>query len=309
MSERKKKSNPKQNLMNYLINTGQIQYDEEFIVGEPDINAFKEMKQELALHSEDAKQAIELLTKFYFESETVKKFREDLKKDFNEQQLNEILEKSNETINIFEKLVIELEKFNENFETIKEFNEKGLKSVIFYPGFVFGPGDFNIYGEMMFDLVAGQFLGLPGKGNSLFCMTFFDDVINGMVNVIDREDLYGQGFVLGGENIKIGDYLTLITEIAGTKKPRHFPRWMGLFYARVCKFKTKFSKNRIPYITPDMIIGMDYNWAFSSQSARKKLNYKITPIREGLTSTIRWYEDFINANGKKKKKIGIRVIK
>jgi len=124
MSERKKKSNPKQNLMNYLINTGQIQYDEEFIVGEPDINAFKEMKQELALHSEDAKQAIELLTKFYFESETVKKFREDLKKDFNEQQLNEILEKSNETINIFEKLVIELEKFNENFETIKEFNEK-----------------------------------------------------------------------------------------------------------------------------------------------------------------------------------------
>ena len=194
-------------------------------------------------------------------------------------------------------------------EKIKEFNEQGLKSVIFYPGFVFGPGDFNLYGEMMFDLVAGQFLGLPGKGNSLFCMTFLDDVINGMVCVIDREDLYGQGFVLGGENIKIGDYLALITEIAGTKKPRHFPRGIGLFYARACKFKTKFSKNRIPYITPDMIIGMDYNWAFSSKSARKKLNYKITPIREGLTSTIRWYKDFIDANGKKKKKIGIRVIK
>ena len=124
MNERRKKSNPKQNLMNFLVNTGQITYDEDFIVGEPDINPFEEMKEQLALHPEVAKQTIELLTKFYFDSETVKKFREDLKKDFNEQQLSELLEKSNETINIFEKLVIELEKFNENFETMKEFNEK-----------------------------------------------------------------------------------------------------------------------------------------------------------------------------------------
>ena len=124
MSERRKKSNPKQNLMNYLINTGQIPSEEEFRIIEPEINPFEKMKQELAVHSDDAKQVIELLSEFYFDSETVKKFREDLKKDFNEQQLREILEKSNKTINIFEKLAIELKKFNENFETIKEFNEK-----------------------------------------------------------------------------------------------------------------------------------------------------------------------------------------
>lgn len=124
MSERGKKSNPKQYLMNYLINTGKIPFKEDFIVGDPDINSFEKIKQEFALHSEDAKQVIELFSQIYFESETVKKFREDLKKDFNEQQLREILEKSNKTINIFEKLVIELKEFNENFETIKEFNEK-----------------------------------------------------------------------------------------------------------------------------------------------------------------------------------------
>jgi len=194
-------------------------------------------------------------------------------------------------------------------EKINEFIEKGLKSVIFYPGFVYGPGDFNIYGEMIFDIVAGQFLGLPGKGESKFCMTFLEDVIDGMVKVIGREDIYGQGFVIGGENIKIGAYLDLIAEIAEVKKPRRFPRWLGLIYARLCKFKTIFSKKRVPYITPDMIIGMDYNWTFSSNSAIEKLGYKITPIREGLTSTVKWYKDFINANGKKKKKIGIRVIK
>ena len=194
-------------------------------------------------------------------------------------------------------------------EKIKEYIEKGLKSVIFYPGFVYGPGDFNLYGEMVFDIVAGQFLGLPGKGKSVFCMCYLDDVINGMGSVIGRDDLYGQGFVLGGENIKIGEYLDLIAEIAGVKKPRRFPKWLGMFYARLSKSKTIFSKKRVPYITPDMIIGMDYNWAYSSDSAIEKLGYKLTPIREGLTKTVKWYKDFINANGKKKKKIGIRVIK
>ncbi len=194
-------------------------------------------------------------------------------------------------------------------EKIKEFIEKGLKSVIFYPGFVYGPGDFNIYGEMVFDIVAGQFLGLPGKGESVFCMCYLGDVINGMASIIGKDNFYGQGFVLGGDNITIGGFLDLIAEIAGVKRPRRFPKWLGMIYARLCKSKTIFTKKRVPYITPDMIIGMDYNWAFSSESAIKKLGFKITPIREGLTETVKWYKDFINVNGKKKKKIGIRVVK
>ncbi len=192
-------------------------------------------------------------------------------------------------------------------EKIKGYIEKGLKTVIFYPGFVYGPGDFNLYGEMVFDIVAEQFLGLPGKGEAKFCMSYLDDVVDGMVSVIDREDLFGQGFVLGGENIKIRDYLNLIAELAEVKKPRKIPMWAGVLYGRLCKFKANNSKKRIPYITPDMIIGMKYNWAFSSRSAIEKLGYEITPIKEGLMTTIEWYKNFIKLNGKNKKKIGIRM--
>ncbi len=192
-------------------------------------------------------------------------------------------------------------------EKIKEYIEKGLKTIIFYPGFVYGPGDFNIYGEMIFDILAGQFIGLPGKGESVFCMSYLDDVIDGMVSVIDREDLFGQGFVLGGEDIKIRDYLNLIAELGEVKKPRKLPMWAGVLYGRLCKFKARLSKKRIPYITPAMIIGMKYNWAFSSKSAIEKLGYEITPIREGLMKTVEWYKNFIKLNGKNKKKIGIRM--
>ena len=48
-------------------------------------------------------------------------------------------------------------------EVIKDYMQKGLKTIIFYPGFVFGPGDFKIYGEMIFDIVRGKFLGLYTK--------------------------------------------------------------------------------------------------------------------------------------------------
>jgi len=91
-------------------------------------------------------------------------------------------------------------------EKINEYIEKGLKAIIFYPGFVYGPGDFNLYGEMFFDVVAEQFLGIPGQGDSVFCMSYLDDVIDGMVKAFDRKDLFGKGFVLGGENISFKDY-------------------------------------------------------------------------------------------------------
>jgi nucleoside-diphosphate-sugar epimerase len=191
-------------------------------------------------------------------------------------------------------------------EKIKEYIKKGLKTIIFYPGFVYGPGDFNIYGEMLFDIVAGQFLGLPGKGDGVFCMTYLDDVIDGMVSVLDRNDVLGQQFILGGENIKIRDYLNLIATLADVKKPRKLPMWMGILYGRLCKFKANITKKKIPYITPDMINGMKYNWAFSSKNAIEKLGYKITPIREGLSKTVDWYKDFIKTNGTDKKAIGIR---
>ena len=192
-------------------------------------------------------------------------------------------------------------------EVVKDYMAKGLKAVIFYPGFIYGPGDFNIYGEMMFDIVAGQFLGCPGKGDSLFCMAYIDDVVDGMVKALGRDDLIGEDFFLGGENIEIGKYLDLAAEVAGTKKPRHFPMSAAILYANVLTAKANFGKpKRVPYITKPMLVGMKVNWAYSSQKAIDKLGYKITPLREGLETTVKWYQDYIEKHGKKKKKVGIR---
>lgn len=122
MSKRSKRSDPKQKLMSFLINTGQIQPEEEFNI-KPEINPFDKIKQEFALHSDDAKEVLETITKLYFDSETVKKFREQFKED----QLKELLENSNKTLNVFEGLIEELKRFNENFHQFSQMNSKKEK--------------------------------------------------------------------------------------------------------------------------------------------------------------------------------------
>ncbi|MFX0140611.1 MAG: NAD-dependent epimerase/dehydratase family protein [Candidatus Hodarchaeota archaeon] len=175
---------------------------------------------------------------------------------------------------------------------IEEYIQKGLKTVLISPGFVYGPGDFNIYGQMLIDIISKKFMGLPGKGNALFCMAYIEDVIDGLVTVMERDDILGENFILGGENIPIGDYLDLVAEIADVKKPRHLPMSLGWVYARLCETKTKITK-KMPDVVWPMLRGMKYNWAYSSEKAINKLGYKITPLREGLQKTVKWYQNYL----------------
>ncbi|MFX1594358.1 MAG: NAD-dependent epimerase/dehydratase family protein, partial [Promethearchaeota archaeon] len=176
---------------------------------------------------------------------------------------------------------------------IKEYIDNGLNAIIFYPGIVYGPRDFNVFGQTVLDITARKFLGCPGKGDNVGSFVFVNDVIDGVVSVIDRNDLKGEDFILGGINIKFRDWLDLIAEIAGNKKnPRHFPMSLAKMYALLCELKTKLTK-KMPYINRSTVKMINHNWSYSSEKAIEKLGYKITPLREGLEKTISWYKDYI----------------
>ncbi len=176
---------------------------------------------------------------------------------------------------------------------IKEYLNKGLNTTIFYPGIVYGPGDFNIFGQTILDITAKKFLGCPGKGDNIGNFVYVNDVVDGIVSIIDRNDLKGEEFILGGENIKFKDWLALIAEIAGNKKnPRHFPMSLANIYASLCELKTKLTK-KMPYINKPTVKMINHNWSYSSKKAIEKLGYKITPLREGLEPTIKWYKQYI----------------
>jgi farnesol dehydrogenase len=177
---------------------------------------------------------------------------------------------------------------------VKNLIPKGLKVIIFYPGIVFGPGDFNIFGRMLYDVMRGRILPLgvcPGKGGSITCLSYVNDLASVLVDLLNREDLYGEDFILGGENITFREYLDLIAEISRDKKAKKLPFWITMIYAWLLEVFAFFT-GKVPYLTRSTLKAIKYHRSYSSQKAIDKLEYKITPLREALKETIDWYKNY-----------------
>jgi len=177
---------------------------------------------------------------------------------------------------------------------VKELIPKGLKVMIFYPGIVYGPGDFNVFGRMLFDVMRGKLFPLgacPGKGESMTCLTYVNDATNALTNVLNREDLFGEDFILGGENVPFREYFDLIAKIGRNKTARKFPFPVAMAYAWLLEVKAKFNK-KIPFLTRPTLKAIKFHRSYSSEKAIDKFGYKITPLREGLEETINWYKEY-----------------
>jgi nucleoside-diphosphate-sugar epimerase len=177
---------------------------------------------------------------------------------------------------------------------IKELIPKGLKVQMFYPGIVFGPGDFNIFGRMLYDVMRGKILPLgvcPGKGESMTCLSYVKDLSNILAHSFERKDLYGEDFILGGENVKFKEYLDLIADISRGKKAPKLPFWIAMVYAWSLEVGAFFTK-KPPFLTRPTLKAIKYHRAYSSKKAIDKLGYKITPLRKALEETIKWYKEF-----------------
>ncbi len=177
---------------------------------------------------------------------------------------------------------------------VKSYIPKGLKTMIFYPGIVYGPGDFNIFGRMLFDVMRGKLLPLgicPGKGEAMTCLSYVYDISNALADVLNREDLFGEDFILGGENVKFKDYLDLIAKISRNKKARKLPFTLAMAYAWLLEVKAWFTK-KTPFLTRPTLRAIKYHRSYSSKKAIDKFGYKITPLREGLEETIKWYKEY-----------------
>jgi hypothetical protein len=98
----------------------------------------------------------------------------------------------------------------------------------------------------------------------------------------------GERYILGGENIPLRQIFELIDELSGGK---HFqiniPAWFAMLYSRLEQKKAEWF-NLYPLITPGWVETFLHDWAYSSAKAEKQLGYKITPLREGIRTTLAW---------------------
>lgn len=169
-----------------------------------------------------------------------------------------------------------------------------LAIVTLRPSRVYGDGPItgsNTVSRMIDAYIRGKWKFVPGKGVSIANYVFVDDVVEGHVAAMKKIE-QSEKFILGGDDVSFKQFFDTLTDISGVRhKLYEIPISLVEWYGRLQSVKTNIFGTE-PQILPEFAERLKYNQKYSSQKAIDYLDYKITPFKEGMKTTV----DFIINN-------------
>ncbi len=186
--------------------------------------------------------------------------------------------------NLYEKTKYEAE------ELVSAYNGGDLETVIVNPTRVYGPGHLTISNaatKLIEFYIKGKWRLMLGKGHSVGNFTYVKDVVEGHIKAMHYGKA-GEQYILGGENLSLMGYFQKIAEQSGKNyKMYKIPMTLALLFGKLQKLKADILK-KPPLITPEWVRKYYYNWAYSSEKAKKAIGYEITPADQAIKETIDW---------------------
>jgi dihydroflavonol-4-reductase len=164
----------------------------------------------------------------------------------------------------------------------------GLPAVIVNPSTPIGPRDVKPTptGRIIVEAAAGRMPGFVDTGLNL---AHVDDVAAGHLAALKRGTI-GERYILGGENVSLGDMLAEIAGIVGRRPPHIRMPIAPLFpLAFGAEFWASLT-GREPFLTMDGLRMARHHMFFSDAKARRELGYSSRPYRDGLADAIAWFK-------------------
>lgn len=169
---------------------------------------------------------------------------------------------------------------------------EGYPLVVAYPGIIYGPGvltEGNFVVRGLLEVLEGNVPFLVGEPDRLWNYVHVEDVADGIGRCLERAPLGGR-YLLGGENVELGEFYRLVEELSGVSVPnRWLPNPVAKALAVAMKGSARLTGGR-PKLTPDVVEICRHDWAYTSAIAEEELGYTWRPLREGLAETIEWLE-------------------
>lgn len=173
-------------------------------------------------------------------------------------------------------------------EVVLDYVKKGVSCSILNLSRVYGPG-LNTYSngvnKIISKIMNDKVLYVPDKLHVEANYVYVEDVLNAQLLAMEK-GLSGEKYIIGGEN---EDYLGLFNRIKSISKSK----------ISIIKLNYNLIKNGLSLIngcnkllgsqslvTPKVLDSLFTNRSASSQKAVSELDYKITPLNEGLDCTI-----------------------
>ncbi len=176
---------------------------------------------------------------------------------------------------------------------VTSYSHKGLDTVIVSPSKVYGPGLWtgsNAVSHLIQLYIQGDWHVIPGDGNSIGCYSYVDDVVNGHLLAM-AHGRPAEKYILGGENLSLREFFSLLKTLSGKNHFLvHVPVWLMMAFGWKEELGAAFF-GREPLITRKWIAKFNHHLACSSEKAISELGYRITPFKEGLTTTLRWLKE------------------
>jgi dihydroflavonol-4-reductase len=165
-----------------------------------------------------------------------------------------------------------------------ELHEReGLEVVLLNPSILYGPGD--VYRSSTDDIrlfLARQIPNVPSGG-----LNFVDarDAARTFVSAL-RSGRSGERYLLGGHNMRVGEFFALLERVSGIAAPRlRLPEALARGGALLMRTLARARGTVFP--VDDISVRMAYHyWYCDSQRAREELGHTARPAEETLRDTV-----------------------
>lgn len=164
-----------------------------------------------------------------------------------------------------------------------------LPAVIVNPSTPVGPGDVKPTptGRMIAQAAAGK---MPAFVETGLNIVHVDDVAEGHILAYDR-GVIGERYILGGENLTLGEILGEIAAITGKRPPTlSLPHNLVMPIAALAELWARISGGEEPFATRDGIRMARKKMFFSSNKAETDLGYSARPAEEALRDAVEWFQ-------------------
>ena len=165
--------------------------------------------------------------------------------------------------------------------------EDKLPAVIVNPSTPIGPGDVRPTptGRIIIEAAAGR---MPAYVDTGLNLVHVDDVAAGHVAALEQGRV-GERYILGGEDVLLGDMLRDIALQVGRRPPRlRLPRRLIFPIAYGAEAVAHFT-GREPFVTTTGLKLAKDRMFFSSAKAARELSYRARPYGEAIAEAIAWF--------------------
>lgn len=166
---------------------------------------------------------------------------------------------------------------------------RGLPAVIVNPSTPIGPRDVRPTptGRVVVEAANGK---MPAYVDSGLNLVHVDDVANGHL-LAEARGQVGRRYVLGGQDVTLGQMLADIAVLVGRKPPKVKLPIAPLFPIAAVAELGGMITGREPFVTLDSLRMARHRMFYSSARAEAELGYHARPYQQALGDAVAWFRD------------------